>query len=82
VRSIHQARRGEEIAFIVYHQMLIAADAQFAHGDGKASARGIMRQRAGVVGEGFNIEKDGAGTAPSISALRSRCSCPGAIPRR
>ena len=53
------ARRGEEIAFIVYHQMLIAADAKFAHGDGKRlRARHHVRQRAGVVREGFDIEKD------------------------
>ena len=56
------ARRGEEIAFIVYHQMLIAADAKFAHGDGKRlRARHHVRQRAGMVGEGFDIEKNGAG---------------------
>lgn len=42
--------------------MLIAADAKFAHGDGKRlRARHHVRQRAGVVREGFDIEKDGAG---------------------
>jgi hypothetical protein len=42
--------------------MLIAADAKFAHGDGKRlAARHHVRQRAGVVGEGFDIEKHGAG---------------------
>ena len=52
------ARRGKQIAFVINHQVLIAADAQLAHGDGKClGARHHMRQRAGVIGQRLNIEK-------------------------
>ena len=74
-----RARGGKQIAFVIDHQMLIAADAQFAHGDGNASARGIICGSGLVWSDSASISKNSAfGTWPArySAAISRRASCP------